>query len=70
MRGEMNSNRHEVSFRLKSHVGVQSVLYLCSHELRRNEPQYGMHFISAILTKMKFQTGMRFSCEHNLPETK
>ena len=70
MRGEMNSNRHEVSFRLKSHVGVQSVLYLCSHELRRNEPQNGMHFISAILTKMKFQTGMRFSCEHNLPETK
>ena len=60
MRGEMNSNRHE----------FQSALYLCSHELRRNEPQNGMHFMSAILTEMKFQTGMRFSCEHNLPETK
>ena len=29
-----------------------------------------MDFISVILTEMKFQTGMRFSCEHNLPETK
>ena len=30
----------------------------------------GMDSISVILTKTKFQTGMRFSCEHNLPETK
>ena len=29
-----------------------------------------MDFISVILTKMKSQTGMRFSCEHNLPEMK
>ena len=29
-----------------------------------------MDFISVILTEMKFQTGMRFSCEQNLPETK
>ena len=54
----------------KSHFGVQSALYLCSHELRRNEPQNGMDFISVILTKMKSQTGMRFSCDHNLPEMK
>ena len=54
----------------KSHFWVQSALYLCSHELRRNETQNGMDFISVILTEMKFQTGMRFSCEHNLPETK
>ena len=38
--------------------------------MRRNETQNGMDFISVILTKMKFQTSMRFSCEHNLPETK
>ena len=57
-------------FGWKSHFGVQSALYLCSHELRRNETQNGMDFISVILTEMKFQTGMRFSCEHNLPETK
>ena len=49
---------------------VQSALYLCSHELRRNETQNGMDFISVILIEMKFQTGMRFSCEHNLLEMK
>ena len=57
-------------FGWKSHFGVQSALYLCSHELRRNETQNGMDFISVILTEIKFQTGMRFSCEHNLHETK
>ena len=29
-----------------------------------------MDFISVILAYMKFQTSMRFSSEHNLPETK
>ena len=58
------------NFGWKSHFSVHSALYLCSHELRRNEPQNGMDFISVILTEMKFQTGMRFSCKHNLPETK
>ena len=57
-------------FGWKSHFGIQSALYLCSHELRRNETQNGMDFISVILTEMKFQRGMRFSCEHNLPEAK
>ena len=57
-------------FGLKSQFGVQSALYLCSHELRRNETQNGMDFISVILTEMKFQTGMEFSCEHNLSEMK
>ena len=54
----------------KSHFGVQSALYLCSHELKRNETQTGMDFISVILTEMKFETGIRFSCEQNLPEVK
>ena len=54
----------------KSHFGVESALYLYSHELRQNEAQNGMDFISVILTEMNFQTGLRFSCEHNLPETK
>ena len=57
-------------FGWKSHFGVQSALYLRSHEPRRNETQNGMNFISVILTEMKFQNGMRFSCEHNLPEMK
>ena len=57
-------------FSWKSHFGVHSALYLCSHELRRNETQNGIDFISVILTEMKFQTGMRFSREHNLPATK
>ena len=43
-----------------------SAFYLCSHELRRNESQTGMDFISV----MKSQTGMRFSLEQNLPESK
>ena len=57
-------------FGWKSHFGVQLVLYLCPHELRRNETQKGMDFKLVILTEMKFQTGMRFSCEQNLPEAK
>ena len=32
-------------FGWKSHFGVQSALYLCSHKLRRNETQSGMDFI-------------------------
>ena len=57
-------------FGWKSHFGVQSALYLRSHELRRNESQNGMDFKLVILTEMKFQTGMRFSCEHDYPKTK
>ena len=57
-------------FGWESHFGVQSALYLCSHELKRNETQNGMDFISDILIEMKFQTGMRLSCEYNLPKTK
>ena len=50
----------------KSHFGVQSALYLCSDELRQNETQTGMDFMSVNLTEMKFQTSMRYSCEQNL----
>ena len=57
-------------FGWKSHCRVQSTLYLCLHELWQNETQNGMDLILVNLTEMKFQTGMRFSCEHNLPETK
>ena len=57
-------------FGWKSHFGIQSALYLCSHELRRNETQNGMDFKSVIFTEMKFQNGIRFSCEQNLPEMK
>ena len=70
MRGGMNSNRYEISFLLKISLRCSVNLYLCSHELRRNETRNSMDFRSVILTEMKFQTGMRFSCEHNLPETK
>ena len=57
-------------FDWKSDFGVQSALYLWSHEFRRNKTQTSMDFISVILTEMKFQTDIRFSCEHNLPEAK
>ena len=53
-------------FSWKSHFGVQSALYLRSHELRRNETQTSMDLISVILTEMKFQTGTRFSREQKL----
>ena len=59
-----HGSRNELNF------GIQSALYLCSDKLKRNETQNGMNFISVILTEMKFQIGMRFPCEHNLPETK
>ena len=70
MRGEMNSNRYEISFGWKSYFGVQSAFYLCSHELWQSKTKTGMDFISVILTEMKFQSGMRFSCEQNLTEAK
>ena len=55
----------------KSAFGVPSALYLCSYKLsQNNETQTGIDFISVILTEMKFQTGMRFSCEQNLPKAK
>ena len=65
MRGGMRFH-----FGWKSLLSVQSALYSCSHELRQNETQTVMDFISVIYTKMKFQTGMRFPCELNLPEAK
>ena len=47
---------------------VFSQLFTCA---RMNwETQYGMDFISVILTEMKFQTSKRFSCEQNIPKTK
>ena len=55
-------------FGWKSHLVFSQLL--CSHELGRNETQNGMDFISVILTKMKSQSRMRFSCGHNLPEAK
>ena len=57
-------------FGWKSHFGVQSALYLCSNELSWNEIQNSMDFISVVLTEMKFQNGMGFSCGHNLSKTK
>ena len=56
-------------FGWKSYFGVQSASYFCLHELKQNETQKGMNFIPVILTEMKFQTDIRFSCEHSLPET-
>ena len=55
-------------FGWKSNFGVQSALYLCSHKLRRNETQNSMDFISIILTKMKFRTGMRFCVNRICPK--
>ena len=57
---------------VKNLTSVFSQLFTCvrSHESRWNETQTGMDFISVILTEIKFQTGMRFSCEQNLRETK
>ena len=50
----MNSNQTGLKFHFgwKSHFGVQSALYWCSHELRRSETQTGMDFITVILTKI------------------
>ena len=51
-------------------TSVFSQLVTCVHmnwgEMKLN----GMDFILVILTEMKLQTSMRFSCEHNLPEKK
>ena len=38
-------------FGWKSLLGVQSALYLCSHELKQNETQTDMDFISVILDR-------------------
>ena len=41
-----------------------------SHELRKNEIQNYIDLVSVILTEIKFQTGMRFSCEENFLKTR
>ena len=46
-----------------------SSLRVRSHE-RRNELKSVWDFISVIFTEMKFQTGVRFLCEHNFSEMK
>ena len=69
-KAKWTQTRMRFHFGWKSHFRFQTALYLCSHELRRDETQNGMDFISVILTEIKFQTSMRFSCEQNLPETK
>ena len=58
-----------ISVEILTSVFSQSASYLCLHELKRNETQNSMDFIPVILTEMKFQTDIRFSSEHNLPET-
>ena len=70
MRGEMNSNRLEISFRWKIllQCSVCSLLVSTWNEGKWNES--GMDFILVILTEMKFQAGMRFSSEKKLPKTK
>ena len=70
MRSKMNSNQYKISFRLKISLRcwVSSLLVFTWIEAKWN--QNGMDFISVILTEMKFQTSMRFLCEHNLPQTK
>ena len=57
-------------FGWKPHFVVQSAGSLCSHELRQNETQTGIDFISVILTDIKFQTGIRCSSEQSLLEVK
>ena len=47
---------------------VSSLFVFTWIEAKWNSKRYGFHIVN--LTEMKFQTGMRFSCEHNLPETK
>ena len=67
MRGEINSNQYKISSRLKISLRwpVSSLLVFTWIEVKWNSKWYGFHICH--LTKMKFETGMRFSCEHNLP---
>ena len=53
--------RMRFHFGWKYHFGVQSAPYLCSHELRRNEIQNGMYFISfKAHVHLKLSVGMDF----------
>ena len=66
MRSEINSNQYEILFRLKISLRC-SVSFLLVFLL---ETETRMDFISVILTKMKFQTGMRLSCIKNIAKAK
>ena len=55
MRGEWNELQPVWDFiSVENLTSVFSALYWCSHELRQNETQNGMDFISVILTEMEF----------------
>ena len=46
--------------------GVWSISHNCVDEIQWNETHCGCHFISIILTKMKFHFGDETSCKHCL----
>ena len=69
MRSKMNSNRYKISFRLKILLQCWVSSLLVFTWIEAKWIQNGLDFIPVILTEMKFQTSMRFLCEHNLPQT-
>ena len=66
----MNSNRYGISFRLKISLqcSVSSLLVFTWAEAKWNSKRYGLHI--GHFDQNEFQTGIRFSCEHNLPKAK
>ena len=68
MRGEINSNRYEISFRLKISIWwpVSSLLVFTWIEVKWDSKWYGFHICN--FDQNEIWTGMRFSCEHNLPK--
>ena len=63
MRPEVNSNRFEIYFGVKSHFGVRELHYQRSHDVGRSETYFGANFTSVKLTELKLQTALSFSCK-------
>ena len=70
MRGEMNSNRYKISFRLKILLrsSFSSLLVFTWIEAKWNSKRYEFHII--LLDRNEISNRLEILCEHNLPQTK
>ena len=70
MRGKMNSNQYEISFRLKISLqcSVSFLLVFTWIEAKYNSKRYGFHV--GHFDRNEISNRHEASCEHNLPKTK
>ena len=67
MRAEMNSNRYQISFRLKTSLRCAAISLFVFTWI---EAKWNSDFLSIILDRNEISNWHKILCEHNLPEAK